>query len=709
MSLYKGAGLLLLLWCVGRPQLWAQTGTRADSVPTSKELSAVVVTATRSDRKLADVPIPVTIIDQDQIQSSGASRLDEILAEQTGLAIINDHGPGVQVQGMDPEYCLILINGEPVIGRTAGTLDLTRISLSDVERIEIIKGPASSLYGSDALAGVINIITKSYQRSGVRVETQYGSYGTLDNTLTAALAMGEKGSASVSLNRYHTDGYDLMKDSYGKTVFPYTDYTLQAALRYQITPRLQLQLTGRYFNEKMANDFLATFEKDTVTVQGDSKVKDGHISPVFSYRFSPVWKMKLRSYWSGYRTNNGLYDIHSDTLYDGAYFQQRLWKEELQSENVLSPRQVLTTGLGLNDQSVAATRYTEKEVMRDYFFYAQHEWRPAARWNILSGLRYDHPSAYHPQLSPKVAAQFNMNKRWKFQGSVGMGYKAPDFRQLYLTFSNPIVGYSVLGTKQVKEQLAEMQKAGQIARVYMDPETLQSDLKPESSIAYNLGGTYQATAGWQLGIHLFRNDIEDLIDTRTIAMKTNGQPLYSYYNVHRVYTEGFEANGQLPLLGRQLVLKAGYQFLLARDKQVVEDIQAGKRFIRDPETLETRHLTMADYGGLFNRSTHTLQLRLDYRYRDWTFNTRVVYRSRFGFADKNGDNLLDADNEYAPGYAVCHLNVARLFWQQRLDVQAGVKDLFDYTDPEHLSYLPGRTFYVRVALHLFKNHQNNTF
>lgn len=674
----------------------------SDTLVREKGLSEVVVTATRSERRLADVPIPVTIVSQKQIQSSGASRLDEILAEQTGLAIINNHGFGVQVQGMDPEYCLILINGEPVIGRTAGTLDLTRLSLTDVERIEIIKGPASSLYGSDALAGVINIITREDKATGLALKTKYGSYSTSDNTLTGSVALGARGSASVSVNRFHTDGYDLMRQTYGKTVDPYTDYTLGSALHYRLSPEIKLDVDGRFFSEVQQNSYLSDYDGDSVIVKGPGKVEDGRISPVVTYDVSARWKLKLRSYWSAYRTQNDLHDAKTDTTVDDAFFRQRLWKEELQTEHILTHGQVLTAGAGFTHENVKATRYSAKEILGDYYLYGQHEWHPVARWNILSGLRYDMPTAYHPQLSPKIAAQYRPASHWLVRASVGMGYKAPDFRQLYLTFSNPIVGYSVLGTKEVKRGLAKLSDQGQIARVYIDDARLQDDLRPERSVAYNLGGNYSSPEGWKLGVNFFRNDIKDLIDTRTIAMKTNGQPLYSYYNIHQVFTEGLEAEGSLPVFSRSLVIRAGYQFLIARDKAVVREIRAGKRFVRDPGTLETRRLTMAEYGGLFNRSTHTFNLKLYYTHRKWSANARLVYRGRFGFADLNGDNILSADNEYAPGYALCHLDLARRLWSDRLRLEAGVKDLSNYTDPGHLPYVPGRTWYVGASVRLFK-------
>src|SRR5699024_1455811 len=102
---------------------------------------------------------------------------------------------------------------------------------------------------------------------------------------------------------------------------------------------------------------------------------------------------------------------------------------------------------------------------------------------------------------------------------------APDFRQLYLAFSNAIVGYTVLGTKAIQEGLLKMQKEGQIAKVFVASDKHSGALKPESSIAYNAGASYNATGGWQMNVNFFRNDIKDLIDTRVVAMKINGLPL----------------------------------------------------------------------------------------------------------------------------------------------------------------------------------------
>ena len=99
---------------------------------------SVVVTATRSERMMGNITVPVTLINAKAIQQSGSTRLTDILKEQTGLTITSGFGAGIQLQGLNPDYTIILINGEPLVGRTAGVLDLNRIALGNIKKIEKI-------------------------------------------------------------------------------------------------------------------------------------------------------------------------------------------------------------------------------------------------------------------------------------------------------------------------------------------------------------------------------------------------------------------------------------------------------------------------------------------------------------------------------------------------------------------------------------------
>jgi len=150
-----------------------------------QQLSEVVVTATRTIRQLSSLPLPAQLISKKELRETSRTRLNTILNEQTGLITVQNFigGEGVQMQGLDSEYTLVLIDGVPLIGRSAGTLDLSRLSVGNIKQIEIVKGASSSLYGSEALGGVINIITDKSNRNGVHGNLMH-RYGTFNENET---------------------------------------------------------------------------------------------------------------------------------------------------------------------------------------------------------------------------------------------------------------------------------------------------------------------------------------------------------------------------------------------------------------------------------------------------------------------------------------------------------------------------------------------
>lgn len=151
------------------------------------ELEEVIVTATRTKRQLSSVPMPVILINKEQIQKSGSVRLRDILLEQTGITLVKDVGnsEGVQLQGISADYTLIMIDGVPIVGRTAGNIDLNRITVNNIKQIEVVKGPTSSLYGSEAMGGVINIITEKPTKEQLKGSLQLLTRGGARNEFDA--------------------------------------------------------------------------------------------------------------------------------------------------------------------------------------------------------------------------------------------------------------------------------------------------------------------------------------------------------------------------------------------------------------------------------------------------------------------------------------------------------------------------------------------
>lgn len=678
---------------------------RAQDSLVTKELEEVIVTATRSERELQALPVPVMVIRQEQIQSMGSLRLNDVLAEQTGLAIVNDHGTGVQMQGFTPEYTLILVDGEPLIGRTSGVLELNRIALGNIQQIEIMKGPSSSLYGSEALAGVINIITKRPAGVSGTVTTRYGTNETWDLSGNINYQRNKLGLYAF-VNRYHTEGYDLSANVPGNTVSPFTNYTYQSRLTYDFSSCTKFSLSGRYFSEEQESVSDIGTPDDPTLVNGDGTVKDWNINPVLMHNFSDQLKTTFRFYGSRYGTRSEVTYQSDGAVYDKTYFDQTFARPEIQSEYFLNARNILTLGIGRIWETIAATRYDDKMKYHTDYAFVQYEWQPLEKLNVLAGARYDNHSAYGSQLSPKFSVQYDVNSWLAVRGSAGVGFKAPDFRQLYLNFTNSTVGYTVLGSQVVTSEIEKLQNDGQIDQVLVEPSTFR-EINAESSVAYNLGVMIKADKTPSLSISVFRNDVKDLIDTRAVARKVNGQYIYSYYNISKVFTQGIEMEAAYQL-SRTLNISAGYQLLVAKDKEEIKNIKDGKVYARNPETNITYRVSLAEYGGLFNRSRHMLNAKIFYNNlrHGWTASARFIYRGRYGFADANNSTVLDDDREYVDGYVTCNISVAKSFGDI-LRMQMGCDNLFDYTDPAYIPMLPGRLLWASLSLTLSKKNTAN--
>jgi len=660
--------------------------------PEISDLQEVVITATRTSRKLNELPVPASLISAPQIERIGALRMDEVLREQTGLQIVSDHGTGLQMQGLNSEYILFLIDGEPVVGRTAGTLDLTRLAVDNIERVEVIQGPSSSLYGSEAMAGVVNIITREPQRGFTSsLRSRYRSFGTLDLSANAGYS-GERFSADLFVNQLRTDGYDLNPAVVSLTAPPFQAYTLQPKFSYRFSERVRLRLNGRFYTEDQQNSLdVNTGAEETFRVDDDSRRRDWNLMPTLNVDFEGGSQMQLRHYRTGYRTETDLTRRADGSTYDESFFDQHFQRSEVQYDHRFSQQHITTVGVGYTREQVEATRYDAVNAFRAGYGFFQHQWTPGKRFNLIAGGRYDTHSAYASRFSPKVAAGYTLNDWLKVEGSFGGGYKAPDFRQLLLNFTNPVVGYTVVGAEVLDRRLEELTAEGQIDRILIDPSGFGT-IEAETSLAYNFGLSLTPSRKWTAELNAFRNDISNLIETAPVARRTNGQNIFSYFNFDEVITQGVTVNLSYEL-SPALQLSGGYQYLDTRDQEAVERIQNGEVFRRDPATNRTTAVTMADYGGLPNRSRHSGNAKLFYLNNRWKLDAalRAIYRGRWGVGDFNGNGVIDADREFANGYLLLNLAVNKQLFD-RCTLEFGGNNLLDTTN-DFEPTLPGRIWY----------------
>jgi outer membrane receptor for ferrienterochelin and colicins len=610
--------LLILLFT-----LFTATAFSQEDTLLSKTLTELVVTATRTERKLSNVAVPVQIISRKAITQSGSVRLNDILSEQTGLYITNGgatssagggvFGNGVQLQGLSPDYTLILLDGEPIIGRQGGVIDLSRLSVGNIKKIEIVKGPSSSLYGSEAMGGVVNIITDQAQFNKLDASFRYGRFNSTDANITAAVKKQNWGLQLFG-NRNSSDGFDLDKAAPGKTIDPYRSYTTQARFNYYPTQKTKLSLSGRYYNEKQDNCFLTedVGTGNAIAITGNGRIKDMNINPVITQQFNNALRSAMRFYFSRYEYEQTLLNDADKSSYYYDFFQQDFYRAENQTDVTLPAGNSLSIGAGLVAEKLNTTRYAGKRSNDIRYAFIQDEWKANEKFILIGGLRYDDNSAYQSRLSPKLAGQYKINDKLRIDASYGAGFKAPDFRQLFLNFLNTAAGgYVVYGANEITISELEAQKQQGILSDILPRAYQLALLKPEISRGLNAGVQYDVNDKLNVGINFFRNDIDNLIQVDVIAFRNNAAAVYSYFNVKEAYTQGAELNSSYKL-SNSVQIQGGYQFLLTADKADIQRIKEGDVFARDLQTGEAYRVSRTDYAGLPNRSKHMANAKLFY-------------------------------------------------------------------------------------------------
>lgn len=656
----------------------------------ANELSEVTVTtATRTERVLSSLPLPMTVITSEAIIKSGVTRLNEILNEQTGIILIPDESgfEGVQMQGLDAAYTMILIDGVPLVGRSSGVLDLSRISVGNIERIEIVKGASSALYGSEAMGGVINVITKRPKKdmfSG-NLSYRYGTFNTNDANANL-LWKKKKFAANLFTNFYSTDGFDLDKSTWLKNVEKYHNTTVQPKIYYDFSENLKLTFSNRFFNQKIDNRAIIESER----YKGDAKEEEWNSQIKVEHRWNSKLYWEYELYATNYK-NDAFLNNQDNVLFDRTYYNQWLVRPEVRTTWSIN-KDKLTAGVGFNYETLDRTYFASDVKFNSQYVYLQYDYNPTEKLNILAGFRYDNHSEYASQFSPKLAVNYKITTSFSVKGSVGYGYKAPDFRQLFFDFTNPSVGYTVLGYNVAEARLDEFASQDLLSSRVAGID-FSEPLKPESSINFNFGGFYKKNK-LKVELNAFYNSISDLIDTRVVATKKNGQNIFSYFNYSNVFTYGLEFNSTYDFT-KDFSVSFGYQYLTAKDKSVVDDFEE-HQYIRNSD-LQTIKIDKSDYFGLYNRSKHTANLKFAYTIPSIKadINLRVLYRSKYGLFDTNGNGILDKYDNFIGDYFITNLSASK-YITDKFMLQAGANNLFDYTDPSQIPSLSGRQLYARI-------------
>lgn len=390
-------------------------------------LNAVTVTGTRTPKVLSEAPVVTRIITAADIEKINATNIKDVLiTELPGLefSFSMNQQVSLNMQGLGGMSILFLIDGERMAGETLDNVDFQRISTDNIERIEIVKGAASALYGSNSVGAVINIITKKATEPwSANLNTHFGSkYGEQRHGGSIGVNSG-KWNSLTNVQYDGTDAYTLKgKEADGDlSVYGSHQWNFKEKLTYQLNKNTKL--TGRagyYFHERNSS------------VQSNDRARD----------FSGG--LRMQTTWNG---NNTLDVGYSFDRYDKSDFYKEYRKDILDYKNVQNSIRALYThtfegGLALTTGGDAMTDYlktyqftddgNKEQYTADVF--AQADWNIDEHWNLVAGARADYFSKTGWSVTPKLAAMYK-NGHLNLRGSYSGGFRAPTLKELYMDFN----------------------------------------------------------------------------------------------------------------------------------------------------------------------------------------------------------------------------------------------------------------------------------
>lgn len=510
----------------------------------SNELKEVVVTAQYEAGSPEKSVHKVRIIDSKQIEQRGATNMKDLLQQEMNIRLSQDNilGTSMTMGGVSGENVKILIDGVAIIGRQGGNLDLSQINLSNVERIEIVEGPLSVNYGTNALGGVINIITKKTQYE--RIEAGLNTYYETSGQHNADAKVGYKfGTNLISLTgqRNFFDGWsqtdpilsfpkEQPADSTRFREWKPKEQYMGGAHYHKNLKTLQLHLVSNYFQEKITNrgmprepyyenafdDYYRTYRWDnTANIYGT--VGTGkNISILAAYndykRIKNTYYKDLTTLDEALTTNPSDQDTTKFILYSS--------RGTFSTSND-SAKINYEIGYDVNIDNGYGIRIIDKQQqIGDYAIFASAQYTPLRKISdgqfqlltIRPGLRYAYNTAYKAPLVPSINILYKPKDRISIRASYAKGFRAPSLKELYFEFVD--VNHSIFGNP---------------------------DLKAETSDNYQFSLSYSGSAGrrfWRIEPSFYYNNISNLITLAYIAPPN----LNSYINVGKYITKGSSLN-----------------------------------------------------------------------------------------------------------------------------------------------------------------------
>lgn len=529
----------------------------------------VVVTATRTENDVKKVPASTQVITQEDIKRGGATSVRNALSMYANIfqkSKVRGGGHDIIIRGMETKHSLVMVNGRRISNEAdasglGNAMSLDRININDVEKIEIVRGPSSALYGSEAMGGVLNIITKPSKEQTLLTGLEHTSE---DTSHWWHADTGRIGNFSMTFdarfNKINRSIPDTATESdpYG------TAQTYNASLNYYVNDHSYVNAYMDYYSQHLKTDTgTPTMKPITLTTSRGMSLSgqamlEGTGSKAYKQKnYGISWNGKtdkndwqIQAYMSKFNwstTSNtkvlgsippagmeGMFNflLQKKNTYDFNHDEHNMWAIEGRDSLRVNDHHRVTfgaeyvkdkvagTGLGSNGDGVHSitengkTKSSSEKTLSSYAAYLQDEIE-YGKWFIVPAIRYDHHSAYGSHTSPKIGVTYNATDHFRIKANYGDGFKAPSVSQLYYDLD---------------------MEMGRGNWVHL---TGNPNLKPEKSKSWDLGVEAEFGKGYG-SLTYFDNDVDNLITSIPKGKDSNGHNLHRYENVNKARIKGLE-------------------------------------------------------------------------------------------------------------------------------------------------------------------------
>ncbi|MGP1476300.1 MAG: TonB-dependent receptor plug domain-containing protein [Phocaeicola sp.] len=649
------------------------------------DLSPIVVTGSGHHQRLKSTATPVHVLSKQEMNEQGISNFSDAITKMMPQVSMspNSMGSFLRLNGLGNKYILILINGKKLIGDISNNIDINRINIARIRRIEVLDGAASSLYGSDAIGGVINIITDQPTEEMIAAtsDTHISGKGKFTQSVNADIIKHGFGSYTSfthdEAHSYSNNDLEYIKDSTTetqKTIAPlFTGYHSNIfSQRFSYSPTNQWAWHGEMEISKRLTDRPET----STEISGGSDYEMRHKSLRFNvggiYKFNKRNSLQYDFTSDNYRYGKE-YDVITKTYQIGDYIQskkQQHYENELKGIFGFTKNSTTILGAYWSNDFLNSSSGSVNNHIYTLAGYAQHELVIIKNLKATLGARYNHHEIFGNRFTPKVALMYSP-KHFNLRATWSTGFRAPGMDELY---------YHYFSTYRENPQIIFGNK----------------NLKPEKSNYYSINAEYH-TDVFTLSVTGFINTIDDMVvkEATSISDDATRKSLVaefpemtesdakkltrytSYMNSDKGLVKGLQVNFSANVFDG-IYFNANYSYTNGKTK-------SGDSWTVLDRSIKNALTLAANYNHLWNK--YTLNINLNGRFQSKTYYP--LY-------------------EDAPGYGIMNLNTTHTFnylsWMS-VEPSIGIDNIFDKTDHRigsstrrYALFSPGRMLTIGLRL-----------